>query len=356
MLTPGLARGHRLREALRLPVTLAETLVAVVGERFGIRSTYRPTHHIWSRGLALLCDHNGGVDYVRKQRGGGRPPIAYDPADYAAVRDGDLVWVRASSLAEFVERTLPSIGASFALITGDEDLALPSGLERASDILASPNVVCWFAQNFDGTDATGKVHPIPIGVDFHTIANGRRWKHWQATPAQQEAELERLRVTMLGNASRLVKAHADFHFNKGRRIDSESRDAVCKRLVDNPNVDFQVRKLPRYDLWRVKTRYAFAICPPGNGLDCHRTWESLLLGNIPIVRRSSLDELYDGLPVAIVDDYSEITSEALRRWHRAYRNLFGAPEVQERLTNRFWIEQARQHFRGAIAARSNVRV
>lgn len=356
MPAPELARGHRMREALRLPMTLAETLVAVVGERFDIRGTYRPTHHIWSRGLALLCDRNGGFAYVRKQRGGGRPPIAYDPADYAAVRDGDLVWVRASSLADFVERTLPTIHAKFALITGDEDLAIPSGLESAGDILASPNVVCWFAQNVDGTDTTGKVHPIPIGVDFHTIANGRRWKHWQATPAQQEAELERLRARMLGNASRLVKAHADFHFNTGRRIDPESRDAVWKKLVDNPNVDFQMRKLPRYDLWCMKTRYAFAICPPGNGLDCHRTWESLLLGNIPIVKRSSLDGLYDGLPVAIVDDFGEITTEALHRWHREYRNRFGAPEVQERLTNRFWIERVRQHLGGAIAAQSDIRV
>ncbi|MEO7039765.1 MAG: hypothetical protein ABI186_07015 [Candidatus Elarobacter sp.] len=263
--------------------------------------------------------------------------------------------MRASSLADFVERTLPSIDARFALITGDEDLAIPSGLERAREILASPNVVCWFAQNVDGADTTGKVHPIPIGVDFHTIANGRRWKHWQATPAQQEAELDRLRATMCGNAVRLVRAHADFHLNRGRRIDSDSRDAVWRQLANNPNVDFQARRLPRYDLWRLKARYAFEICPPGNGFDCHRTWETLLLGSIPIVKRSSLDALYDGLPVAIVDDFSEVTTEALRRWHRAYRNVFGSPEVQERLTNRFWIERVRQHLRNAMAAPSDAR-
>lgn len=329
--------------------------MAVAGAHFNIRGTYQPTHHIWGRGLALLCDRYGGFDFVRKQRGGGHSPIPYDPAEYAAVREGDLVWVRTTSLPDFVERAFPNIDAKFALVTGDEDLPVPSGLVRSGELLRSPNVVCWFAQNFDGTDSTGKVHPIPIGVDFHTIANGRRWKHWQATPAQQEAELGRLRAKMTGNAVRLVRAHADFHLNKGVRVDKESRDAVWRILIDNPNIDFQTRKLPRHALWRLKTRYAFAVSPPGNGLDCHRTWESLLLGNIPIVKRSPLDALYDGLPVAIVDDFSEITAEALGRWHKEYRFLFEAPQVQQRLTNRFWIERIRTHLRDAMAERPDGR-
>ena len=28
----------------------------------------------------------------------------------------------------------------------------------------------------------------------------------------------------------------------------------------------------------------YVISPPGNGIDCHRTWESLFLGSIPIVK------------------------------------------------------------------------
>ena len=105
----------------------------------------------------------------------------------------------------------------------------------------------------------------------------------------------------------------------------------------------------------MKTRYAFAVSPPGHGFDCHRTWESLLLGNIPIVRRSALDELYDGLPVVIVDDFSEITGEALQRWHREYCHLFDAPTTRERLTNKFWIERMRTRVAKEMAERPDHR-
>ena len=34
--------------------------------------------------------------------------------------------------------------------------------------------------------------------------------------------------------------------------------------------------------------FAFVASPSGNGLDCHRTWEALLLRSIPIVKVSVL--------------------------------------------------------------------
>ena len=48
-----------------------------------------------------------------------------------------------------------------------------------------------------------------------------------------------------------------------------------------------------------KKKYKFILSPPGAGFDCHRTWEALYLGAIPIVKTSSLDPLYKDLPVVI---------------------------------------------------------
>ena len=42
----------------------------------------------------------------------------------------------------------------------------------------------------------------------------------------------------------------------------------------------------------------------GNGLDCHRTWEMLFYGMIPIVKTSSLDVLYRNLSVVVVSEWS----------------------------------------------------
>jgi hypothetical protein len=328
---------------IRAPIRLWNLVGAVAGERFNTRASFRPTRFVWSRGLALSCDQNGGFAFVRRQRGSGRPALRFAAGAYAGIRHGDLVWVRITALPQFVEEVLPHIDVRFALVTGDEDWSIPSDFDRARDIIGNRNVLCWFTQNYDGTDVSGKIFPIPIGIDFHTISNRRRWGHWQATPRQQEVELEELRAKMPANGDRLVRAHADFHFNKRENeFHGETRDTIQAILSTNPNVDFQRRKVSRLDLWREKTRYAFVISPHGHGLDCHRTWESLVLGNIVIVKRSSLDALYEGLPVVIVDDWRDVTADNLQRWHAENRGSFLSGDVQERLTNRYWIARVRR--------------
>ncbi len=313
------------------------------------RGPFEPTHYVWSRGLALLCDHHGGLDFVKKQKGG-RRARRFDPAAYANIREGDLVWVRHIALPQFVSEVLPGIRHRFALVTGDEDWSIPSSFTAARQLLESDNLVCWFTQNNDGTDTTGKVSGIPIGLDFHTISNRRKWGHWPATPSEQEAELVQLLGRMPKTADREPLVHADFHFNKHKHNSrSETRHDVQTALGKNPLIVFQQQKVRRIELWREKTRYRFVVSPHGNGLDCHRTWESLVLGNIVIVKSSSLDPLYEKLPVVIVQDWREIDQANLARWTEQHANTFERPDVQERLTNRFWIAHMRQRLAAAMA-------
>ena len=78
------------------------------------------------------------------------------------------------------------------------------------------------------------------------------------------------------------------------------------------------------------------------GPDCYRTWEALLVGTIPIVKRgqygisecakqylgiksgmlqlnraihAQLDKLYEQLPIVVVDEWDEITEEFLEKKH-----------------------------------------
>jgi hypothetical protein len=306
---------------------------------------FEATRWVWSRGLALGCDHNGGVTFVRGQRGA-RAPLRFARAAFDAVKDGDLVWMRLIALPQFLEEALPRIRGRFGLLTGDEDWSIPGSFAGSAALLASDKVACWFTQNPDRGATHPKLFGLPIGLDFHTISNGPRWGHPRATPAEQEAELDALRAVMPPNDARLPLAHADFHFNKRKDYSwGDDRDSVQRLLENNESVVFQKTKLKRLDLWREKTRYAFVVSPHGNGLDCHRTWESLVLGNIVIVKRSSLDALYEGLPVVIVDDWREIQADNLARWHAQHAPAFQREDVQERLTNRFWLERARRAVR-----------
>jgi hypothetical protein len=84
--------------------------------------------------------------------------------------------------------------------------------------------------------------------------------------------------------------------------------------------------------------FAFEVSPHGNGLDCFRTWEALLLGTIPIVRRSTLEPLFraEALPVAIVDSWTEVTASNLSRWREELQPRLGA-EVDAKLSLAHWV-------------------
>jgi hypothetical protein len=74
-------------------------------------------------------------------------------------------------------------------------------------------------------------------------------------------------------------------------------------------------KQTREEFWVTLNNYAFVVCPFGNGLDTHRTWEVLALGRIPIIEKSPLNKVYEGLPVVEIEDWSKINEEWLKQTH-----------------------------------------
>ena len=68
---------------------------------------------------------------------------------------------------------------------------------------------------------------------------------------------------------------------------------------------------PIEDYFRDISEHRYVMCPDGNGIDCFRTWETIYLGSIPIVKRSRVTEQLSDLPVLIVDDLFSVTLEML---------------------------------------------
>ena len=52
--------------------------------------------------------------------------------------------------------------------------------------------------------------------------------------------------------------------------------------------------------------YSFILSPFGVGMDCHRTWEALSLGCIPIICAPDFKKMFEDLPVLIINDWNEI--------------------------------------------------
>jgi hypothetical protein len=95
----------------------------------------------------------------------------------------------------------------------------------------------------------------------------------------------------------------------------------------------------RSELWWSSGQYAFTVSAHGAGLDTHRTWEALALGQIVLVPASSLDPLYDDLRVVPVDSWRSITEINLRRWLAEKAEV---PHPSPALMSQYWVDRMRR--------------
>lgn len=80
-------------------------------------------------------------------------------------------------------------------------------------------------------------------------------------------------------------------------------------------------QLHSWQLWQNFASHAFAMSPFGNGVDCFRTYEILMMGAIAIVPSRDSEgnhfagkDTYAGLPVVVVDDWAEVTHDNMLKW------------------------------------------
>jgi hypothetical protein len=258
-----------------------------------------------SRGILASCDA-----HARRPRSShGRIPFGLS----RGLRTARVVYLCTDMVPQFVREHLPRRNTAFTLVTGDSDLAVAAGpiAERVLDALTShPMLVAWYAQNrvFEHP----KLHAMPIGLDYHTLSpseGGGRAHPWgrRCVPVEQERQLAQIAASAGSITAKKPLAFCNWHFAIER---GDRRE--CRRRASPSAVLYQRDVTTREASWRLNTQYAFTLSPAGAGLDCHRTWEALLLGSIPVVRRSPLEALFARLPVVVVDDWSEVTPTLLR--------------------------------------------
>jgi hypothetical protein len=257
-----------------------------------------------SRGILKSCDiwQTPPVSSVKE---------AWD-ADWANIPLGAVVYVHGSALADWVVRFLPLLRNPIVLVSGDCDETMPRDVfssERAfSAFVENPMISHWFSQNL--LVSHPKCTRIPIGLDYHTLTERDFWWGPRATPREQEDELLKIRDKAWLWESRQPNVFCNFQFEMNAKLGQDRRDAIAQM---NPAATFFADRMSRRETWAEQAKFQYVACPTGNGFDCHRTWEALALGCIPIVKRSGIDPLYCGFTMLIVDDWSEVTPARLKR-------------------------------------------
>jgi hypothetical protein len=105
---------------------------------------------------------------------------------------------------------------------------------------------------------------------------------------------------------RFFAGYCNWHF----AIDRGDRQE-CLEKIDKSICLIEKNHLPRISTWQRQALCMFVISPEGAGIDCHRTWEAILLGCVPVVKKSKFSVLLNNLPVVMLDDWSEFNSDQM---------------------------------------------
>ncbi len=257
--------------------------------------------------------------------------------DFSKLKDYDTLYIRVDSLNHFSKR-VSEIKCKFILLSGCSDYSIsldvlknPSDL---SNILENPNLVHWYAQN--NVYSHPKLSRLPIGMDYHTLSTNSMYWGPKKTPVEQENELIEIKNLSKPFWERDCKIYSNCHFLTWTRGGPDRLDAIKK--IPSDLIYLEPKQTDRKTAWTKQISFAFVLSPHGNGLDCHRTWEALVLGCIPIVKKSVLDDLYEDLPVLIVNNWAEINQELLSNTIQNFKNKnFN----YEKLTLEYWMNKIR---------------
>ena len=93
-----------------------------------------------------------------------------------------------------------------------------------------------------------------------------------------------------------------------------SRNTIISNLTAN-KLDFTYDSNISFNEYITRmSQHRFVISPPGNGIDCHRTWEALYVGCIPIVIKNDIYNNWN-LPIIQVNDFSDVTQDLLESYY-----------------------------------------
>lgn len=238
--------------------------------------------------------------------------VTFDPA---AVGAGSIILVR--DIHTFLKNLHPKIRHPYIIVTHGEMLdQIHQPWEL--DFLKDDKIIAWFGIHPCFTCQHPKFHAIPLGIIQNPEFYNRRDQINKLFKKLRQIPKEKFLLYMNfvdGNWSE--RPHI-------RKLFQEKE--FCK--IGKP--------APFEDYLNEMAQCKFTLSPRGMGPDCYRTWESLLVGSIPIVKKSQLDFLYEGLPVLIVNEWEDIDEEFL---NTKYKQITSKKYDISKLYVEYWLSK-----------------
>ena len=100
-------------------------------------------------------------------------------------------------------------------------------------------------------------------------------------------------------------------------------------------------ELSPHDFLSAIRKHPFALCVQGGGLDpSPKAWTCIANGTIPIIKSSPLDDAYQQLPVAFVEDWDEdcLSLERLSNWIDTLSPFYEDPTLRAETLNKLSLD------------------
>jgi hypothetical protein len=259
-------------------------------------------------------------------------------------------------LQYFFNGLRPNITVPYVIITTESDwTSPPPGFQQK---LSNDNLMLkWFGINPSTRDLTSeqneKFQGMPLGLaKFHEqnrilqeylkltsyanpFRNKERWTKsllmnatfMNSTSFYNDSDMLQIDVDELFYRTVMIKygfAYAPLvRFTMWERLCLD----INSTLYDS--VTCQKQGTHQRKLYAAASKYLFGFSPPGNGMDCYRTYEYLLLGVIPIVPDLPINwgGLFDDLPVLVLEDYNRNRTRG--EYLVAMRDYIASPKFQD---------------------------
>lgn len=229
----------------------------------------------------------------------------------------DIVGIQRDILDEFIKHCNLTVKCYIHIIDCHKSSCCKSnGYKNHLEFLESEYIIKLYSENWIGP-THNKLEILPIGFSSNKINI-------------LENYIKNSKILSFFEKTKNISStfHHVLHNKKkcawNRKL--SDRQDVYNLFLNNHLIDF-LPKLSYTEYLKHYNNYKFTISPTGNGLDCHRTYEAIILNTIPIVKTGPLDKMYKqyDLPVVIVNDWSDITENNLEIWTNKIGKLFKNP-------------------------------
>jgi hypothetical protein len=178
----------------------------------------------------------------------------------------------------------------FILVSHNEDNNIT---ESYTSLANSDKVIKWFAQNLMMNHP--KLSWIPIGLP------NSMWKSGNLSIFVNKITL-----------TQYIQKESYIHFFFLMHTNPKERE-LCKAKLEEKGLVFST--LLPYEVYLDSIlHYKWGISPDGNGIDCHRTWEYLYMGIVPILKRSIFSENLQKLfPCILLDKWDDLNMLLLEK-------------------------------------------